>query len=412
MSAKSPKAKGPAVPTPKAPAPPPERTPERTDDRTQKRAQDRAQERDARAQAAAAAATAVDDEELRQIQLLSQRRRAATQPAPGAAAGGGPSAPAGGAQDAAAPAGAVDPTRGTRRQVPRTQVRRSPYQPPGRPSEAARGDAYGAIRRAGGLELLLDQPGEPYLGALSAEARDLVELAADIALHGLREPLIVRQVAGGFELLSGHRRLVAAELADLAAVPVVDRGVLSDEEAELEVARANGLRVNFTAWQEAKITGAVSRRLAAAGARTDHRSVGKTLGFSHTKVGHMLAILGAWPAALLATLGNGDPEIAEEKLAAIGYRTLLAWTKLPEDQRLAAARTATGLLAADTPAAPEAARANVERRATRGGGWALTVRASPERLPTSDLFHLREVLAAELARVSAACEARGPGSGG
>lgn len=368
-------------------------------DKPEDRARSRARARDARAQEAAAAATAVDTDE---IQQMLARRRSRTRAHEAGGVEGGP--------QGEGTAGLVQPppnTAGIRRTAPRTQIRPSPYQPPGRPSEAARAEAYGAVRKAGSLDLLLDQAGEPHLNALSAEARDLVELAADIEHHGLREPLVVRQVAGGFELISGHRRLVATELAEVETVPVLDRGVLSEEEAELEVARANGLRVNFTAWQEAKITGALSRRLAAGGGRTDHRSIGKALGFSHTKVGHMLAILASWPESLLAQLGNGNPAMAEEKLAAIGYRTLLAWSKLPIHERLAVGRSATGLLAPDAAPAPGAVRLKVEERGTRGGGWAITVRGSPERLPNSDLTYLRERLAQKLAEVDAARQTRG-----
>lgn len=49
----------------------------------------------------------------------------------------------------------------------------------------------------------------------------LAELADSIRENGVIEPLIVRKVSGGYELIAGERRLRASKLAGLAEVPVV-----------------------------------------------------------------------------------------------------------------------------------------------------------------------------------------------
>ncbi len=51
----------------------------------------------------------------------------------------------------------------------------------------------------------------------------LEELAASIRQYGILQPLSVRPRAGGYELIAGERRLQAARLAGLTAVPVTVR---------------------------------------------------------------------------------------------------------------------------------------------------------------------------------------------
>src|SRR4029077_20742035 len=55
------------------------------------------------------------------------------------------------------------------------------------------------------------------------DAEPLGELAESIRLHGVLQPLLVRALAGGYELIAGERRWRAARLAGLQAVPAVVR---------------------------------------------------------------------------------------------------------------------------------------------------------------------------------------------
>src|SRR6185295_9974236 len=62
----------------------------------------------------------------------------------------------------------------------------------------------------------------------------LEELAASIRTHGLLQPVVVRSVGDGFELISGERRWRAAKSVGLLAIPgVVRPGVTDDEMLEL-----------------------------------------------------------------------------------------------------------------------------------------------------------------------------------
>lgn len=63
----------------------------------------------------------------------------------------------------------------------------------------------------------------------------LAELADSIRTHGVIQPLIVKEEGGGrYTLIAGERRLQAAKLAGLEAVPVVPRE--ADDQALVELA--------------------------------------------------------------------------------------------------------------------------------------------------------------------------------
>ncbi len=55
------------------------------------------------------------------------------------------------------------------------------------------------------------------------EAEPLGELAESIRLHGVLQPLLVRPLSDGYELIAGERRWRAARLAGLQTVPAVVR---------------------------------------------------------------------------------------------------------------------------------------------------------------------------------------------
>lgn len=61
----------------------------------------------------------------------------------------------------------------------------------------------------------------------------LIELAASVSEHGIIQPLIVRRVEAGYELIAGERRLRAAKMVKLSTVPVIVRDIDDKEMAEL-----------------------------------------------------------------------------------------------------------------------------------------------------------------------------------
>jgi ParB family chromosome partitioning protein len=68
----------------------------------------------------------------------------------------------------------------------------------------------------------------------------LETLAASIRERGLLQPLLVRRVPNGYELIAGERRLRAAQRAGLESVPVVVRE--ADPQERLELALIENLQ--------------------------------------------------------------------------------------------------------------------------------------------------------------------------
>jgi ParB family chromosome partitioning protein len=60
----------------------------------------------------------------------------------------------------------------------------------------------------------------PYQPRKTFDPDDLASLCASVKSHGILQPLVVRPIEGGFQLIAGERRLRAARDAGLTTVPV------------------------------------------------------------------------------------------------------------------------------------------------------------------------------------------------
>lgn len=101
--------------------------------------------------------------------------------------------------------------------------------------DAASTSAAGAAPGRGPVTLDIDlispNPEQPRT---HFEPEQLRELAESIREHGIIQPLVVsRDAGGGYRLIAGERRLQAARLAGLPAVPVVVREAADSELLEL-----------------------------------------------------------------------------------------------------------------------------------------------------------------------------------
>lgn len=92
----------------------------------------------------------------------------------------------------------------------------------------------GAEGAAGATEVPLDAIAPaPHQPRQRFDQARLEELAASIRAHGILSPVILRQGRDGYELVAGERRVRAARLAGLAAVPAVIREASSARALEL-----------------------------------------------------------------------------------------------------------------------------------------------------------------------------------
>ena len=73
----------------------------------------------------------------------------------------------------------------------------------------------------------------------SFDPEGLSELAASIRRHGVLQPIVVSRSGDGYELVAGHRRVLAARLAGKSTIPAVVRDEVSDR---LELALTENLQ--------------------------------------------------------------------------------------------------------------------------------------------------------------------------
>lgn len=150
--------------------------------------------------------------------------------------------------------------------------------------------------------------GQPY--QVRDEDPVMQQIVATVRERGVRQPGLVRpDPEGGYEIVSGHRRFRACDLAGLDTMPVIVRN-LSNEEAVAELVQSNIQRENVLpserAWAYKMYLEAAKRQ----GARTDLTSpqiaakfrsddeIGKTLGISGDTLRRVASLTVLVPALL------------------------------------------------------------------------------------------------------------------
>ena len=130
----------------------------------------------------------------------------------------------------------------------------------------------------------------------------LEELAASIGEHGVLQPLSVRRVPGGYELISGERRLRASRMAGLEEVPCILVSVDGQESSLLALVE-NLQRRDLDFVEEAL---ALSRLI-----QTYHLSqeeAAKKLGKSQSAIANKLRLLKLPPEVLALLREKGFTE--------------------------------------------------------------------------------------------------------
>lgn len=136
----------------------------------------------------------------------------------------------------------------------------------------------------------------------------LQELADSIRIHGILQPLLVREGLAGYELIAGERRLRAAEIAGLAEVPViVHPGSGGRLEERLELALVENLqRTDLNPIEQAR---AIQRLLRDFGLTQE--ALGERIGKNRVAIAQSVRLLGLPEPAVKAietgaiTAGHG-----------------------------------------------------------------------------------------------------------
>jgi len=148
----------------------------------------------------------------------------------------------------------------------------------------------------------------------------IAELAESIRQHGVVEPVLVRPLGKKrYQLVAGHRRLLAAQQAGLTAIPAVVRQ-LSDQEALVLSLVENLQREDLTPLEEA----------------TAFTRLAEDFGFTHRQIGEVVGRSRAYVTnsmRLLSLSQTAQQAIREGKLS---RGQALAIMALPEEDRDAA----------------------------------------------------------------------------
>jgi ParB family chromosome partitioning protein len=99
-----------------------------------------------------------------------------------------------------------------------------------------------------GIDQIEPNPNQPRK---AFESSSLEELAASIRASGVIQPIVVRQIADGYQLIAGERRWRAARLAGLERIPAVVREATDAESLELALVE-NLLREDLNPIEEAE----------------------------------------------------------------------------------------------------------------------------------------------------------------
>lgn len=176
------------------------------------------------------------------------------------------------------------------------------------PGEAEPGDGDGvAVLRDLPVAEITPNPNQPRV---HFDEESLAELTASIQQIGVLQPVLVRPVGSGFELIAGERRWRAAGRAGLTMIPAVVRE--AGDEASVEQALVENLhRQDLTALEEA----AAYQQLIEDFELT-HEQVADRVGKSRSAITNTLRLLGL-PPAIQHLLADG-------KLSAGHARALLA----------------------------------------------------------------------------------------
>lgn len=177
--------------------------------------------------------------------------------------------------------------------------------PPGEAEPGVDADQVAILRDIA----IADITPNPHQPRVHFDEETLAELTASIQQIGVLQPILVRPVGSGFELVEGERRWRAAQRAGLAVIPAVVRD--TDDLASIEQALIENLhRQDLTALEEA----AAYQQLIEDFDLT-HEALADRVGKSRSAISNTLRLLGL-PPTIQHLLADG-------KLSAGHARALL-----------------------------------------------------------------------------------------
>jgi ParB family chromosome partitioning protein len=151
----------------------------------------------------------------------------------------------------------------------------------------------------------------------------LTELVESIKVHGVLQPLLVREVGGKFELIAGERRLRATQAALLKKVPVIV--VDASDEKALELALIENLqREDLNAIEEAEGYALLQKKF-----NLTQEQVAKQVGKARASIANTLRLL---------ELPEGIRRHVAEGLLSVGHAKVLLAVDSEKEKEILARR--------------------------------------------------------------------------
>ncbi len=138
-------------------------------------------------------------------------------------------------------------------------------------------------------------------------ADELAELVDSVRERGVIQPLIVRKVAGKFELIAGERRWRAAGEAGLETVPVIVRDAGDREVLELALIE-NLQRADLSPIEEAEAYARLMKEFS-----QTQEQVARQVGKGRVTIANAVRLLGL-PAQVRAWVNTGDLSVGHAKV--------------------------------------------------------------------------------------------------
>jgi ParB family chromosome partitioning protein len=210
------------------------------------------------------------------------------------------------------------------------------------------------------IDAIVPNPNQPRV---HFDEESLSDLSSSIRELGVLQPILVRPVGGGYELLAGERRWRAARRAGLSVIPAVVR--TTDDLGSVERALVENLhRQDLTPLEEAAAYQQLIEDF-----HFTHEQVATRVGKSRSAVTNMLRLM-SLPASIQHLLGDG-------RLSAGHAKALLGTPDRAFQEQLARRAVAEGW---PVRAVEEAVR---DRSSGLGGGVGDSADAADDATPSS-----------------------------
>ncbi|MCF7816651.1 MAG: ParB/RepB/Spo0J family partition protein [Kiritimatiellales bacterium] len=163
----------------------------------------------------------------------------------------------------------------------------------------------------------------PWQPRSTFDAESLAELVQSVQVHGVLQPLLVREVGSKFELIAGERRLRAARTAMLKTVPVIV--VEASDEKALEIALIENLqREDLNPIEEAEGYALLQKKF-----NLTQDAIAKQVGKARASVANALRLL---------ELPDGIRKYITEGLLSVGHAKVLLSLESDKEKALLAKR--------------------------------------------------------------------------